>query len=115
MGLGFRWAIVLALQLLAMAALSFAVAVLPLYAPGAWLGPALRYGAMVPLGGASAYLAVRKGLNHYAAWFAPPVMYAAVPWTLIGYPPAIGPMFASALVAVACAAAGDVKNRWDDR
>ena len=66
-------------------------------------------------GGASSYLATRKGLSNYASWFAPPLMYMAVPWAIF-YPYHLegGPLIAIALVAVVCAAAGDVKNRWSE-
>lgn len=63
----------------------------------------------------SAYKATRVGLNNYIAWIAPPVLYAALPWALVGFPPEVGPMFLCTLLAIVGAAAGDVKNKLEQK
>jgi hypothetical protein len=65
-------------------------------------------------GALSAYYAVRTGLGNFIAWFMPPVLYAFLPWLIIGYPPGAGPMFLCALMSIIGAAAGVEMNKREN-
>lgn len=108
-GRGLRWPLVWLLQALSALALGC------LGALSMWLGGvvhgAFQWG-IVPLGGAvAAYVAVRKGLNNYLAWLAPPLMEVLGNWLVWGYPPAVGPVFLCGFISLVGAAAGEVRNR----
>ncbi len=104
-----RWPLVWLLQ--AVAALALGV----LTALALWLG-GFVHGAFLwlfmPLGGAaSAYIAVRRGLNNYLAWLAPPLMELLGNLLVWGYPPSVGPVFLCGFIALVGAATGEVRNR----
>ena len=106
---GLRWPLVWLVQAAACLALGAVTSL------GLWLGGlihgALLWGIM-PLGGAAAgYLAVRRGLNNYLAWLAPPLMEALANLLVWGYPPAAGPVFLCGFLSLVGAAAGEVRNR----
>lgn len=64
---------------------------------------------VVPLGGAlAAFIAVRMGLNAFAAFWLPPVFQTAVHWGISGFPPlSAGMPLATALAAIVGAATGE--------
>lgn len=106
---GPSWPLVWLLQ--AIAALALGV----LTALSLWLG-GFVHGAflwfVMPLGGAaSAYIAVRRGLNNYLAWLVPPLMEPLGNLLVWGYPPSVGPVFLCGFITLVGAAAGEVRNR----
>ena len=106
---GWRWWLVWLMQAAAMLALG-ALAALSLWLGGIVHGAFLW--AIVPLCGmASGYIAVRRGLNNYLAWLAPPLMEALANLLVWGYPPAVGPVFLCGFLSLVGAAAGEVRNR----
>lgn len=106
---GPAWPLVWLIQAIAALALG------ALTALSLWLG-GFVHGAFLwcvaPLGGAAAaYVAVRRGLNNYLAWLAPPLMELLGNLLVWGYPPSAGPVFLCGFIALVGAAAGEVRNR----
>ena len=106
---GLPWPLVWLVQAAACLALG-ALAALSL-----WLGKLVHAAflwGVAPLGGAAAgYIAVRRGLNNYLAWLAPPLMEALANLLIWGYPPSAGPVFLCGFLSLVGAAAGEVRNR----
>lgn len=104
-----KWPVVWLVQILLMAALGAAVAMLsPL---GTWIHGIASW-ALMPLAGAvSAYRATRRGLLNYAAWIAPPACMGAAHWAIWTYLPSPGPVLVCALISLIGAAAGEVMNQ----
>ena len=75
-------------------------------------GPVVRgiaLWALMPCAGAvTAFCAMRRGLNNYLAWLAPPVGLYIAHFALWGYAPPAGPALLCALIALVGAAAGEV-------
>ena len=68
--------------------------------------------AVVPLAGLlTACRTVRRGLNNYLAWIAPPACLFAVHYALWRYSPSAGAAILTAFTSLVGAAAGDVLNR----
>ena len=66
---------------------------------------------IMPLGGAAAgYIAVRRGLNNYLAFLAPPAMEALSHWLIWRYLPSAGPVCVCGFLSLVGAAAGEVRN-----
>ena len=106
---GPRWPLVWLIQAAAALALG-ALTALSLWLGGAAHG-AFLWGVM-PVGGmAAGYIAVRRGLNNYLAWLAPPLMEALGNLLIWGYPPRVGPVFFCGFLSLVGAAAGEVRNR----
>lgn len=107
-----RWLWAWALQILEMLAICLVVASLHGAAPHA----VLLWGG-VPLAGLlTACRAVRRGLNNYAAWIAPPACLFAVYLLLWGFSPPAGAALTTALTSLVGAAAGQViEERRDGR
>ena len=104
-----RWALVWLVQALIALALGAATAL------SLWLG-GFAYGLcrwlLMPLGGAVAsYLAVRRRLNNYLAFLAPPLMEVLANLLIWGYSPDPGPVFLCGFLSLVGAAAGEVRNR----
>ena len=73
----------------------------------------LLWGA-VPLAALfTAFQAVRRGLNNYVAWLAPPVCLFAAHYFIWRYSPSAGAAMLAAFTAIVGAAAGDVYVRGD--
>ena len=108
------WIMGLGVQIVSLSALSAANAVMPLVLP---LPDPIMFQRIISwiviqiAGALSAYYAVRTGLSGFFAWIMPPVLYASIPWLVIGYPPGAGPMLLCALVSIMGAAAGDEMNK----
>jgi small-conductance mechanosensitive channel len=68
---------------------------------------------VVPLSGAvTAFFAVFRGLNSFAAFWLPPVVQTAVHWLITGMPPlSAGMPLTAALVSIVGAAAGEEARR----
>ena len=101
-----RWIWALGLQILEM------LAACALQALSYGVHPAL-YGALlwagVPLAGLlTACAAVRRGLNNYAAWIAPPACLFAAHFALWDFSPSAGAALLTALTSLVGAAAGEV-------
>ena len=106
---GLGWPLVWLIQAAAMLALG------ALTALSLWLGGLVHglflWGVM-PLGGmAAGYIAVRRGLNNYLGWLAPPLMEVLGNALVWGYPPSAGPVFLCGFLALVGAAAGEVRKR----
>ena len=67
--------------------------------------------SIIPRGMAAGYIAVRRGLNNYLGWLAPPLMEVLGNALVWGYPPSAGPVFVCAFVSLVGAATGEVRNR----
>ena len=100
---GPSWPLVWLLQAIA------ALAMGALTALSLWLGGAV-HGAFLWLI-MPAYVAVRRGLNNYLAWLAPPLMELLGNLLVWGYPPSVGPVFLCGFIALVGAASGEVRNR----
>ena len=96
------WIIQIAEMFAASLAASLAYGVHPaLYGALLWAG--------VPLAGLfSSCAAVRRGLNNYLAWIAPPACLFAAHYAVCGFSPAAGAALVTALVSLVGAAAGEV-------
>lgn len=112
-----KWFLVWLLQLAAMALVSLIATFAPLIliTPIAQVVNNICKWALMPeLGVLSVYRATRAGLNHYIAWIAPPLMYSAIPWLILDFPPDALVMLILAFASIVAAAAGDVKNRYEN-
>lgn len=77
---------------------------------GGFVHGAFAWGIM-PLGGmAAGYAAVRRGLNNYLAFLAPPLMEALANLLIWRYLPPVGPVFLCGFLSLVGAAAGEVRN-----
>ena len=104
-----RWIPALGLQLIESLAAGLIQAFCAGMHPVLW-GIALW--GLVPLAGLfTACRAVRRGLNNYAAWLAPPIGLYAANMLLWRYAPSAGAALLTAFTAIVGAAAGDVLNR----
>lgn len=103
-----RWALVWLIQ--ALAALGLGA----LTALSLWLGGYVHAAFLwlvMPLGGAAAgYLAVRRGLNNYLAFLAPPLMELLGSLLVWGQLCAPGPVFLCGFLSLVGSAAGEVRN-----
>ena len=77
-----------AFQLAVMALASAVAALAPLLLPAlnATLKVILQWITLPLLGGLTAGALARSGVTHYLAWLMPPVLVAAVPWLIVGFP-----------------------------
>lgn len=82
----------------------------------AWAYFTVMWG-ILPLAGAfTTYMAVRRGLNNYAAFPVAAVCETVVHWLLIGYPPSsAGMALLNAGVCLIASAAAQVKNERDEK
>lgn len=110
-----NWRFLWPVQLLVMLLNSLAATLLPLLFPAVVTPLRVVFLWVLPsvLGALTACRLARVGLTAYAAWLLPPIIHSAVPWLLIGYPPAPGSMLLCAFVSLVGAAAGDVLRRGD--
>lgn len=109
------WRTLWIVQALVMLLIALCATLLPLYFPNAYLLLRIIFLWLLPCV-AGAWTSCRLaylGLNCYAAWLFPPIIHTAVPWLLIGYPPAVGSMALCALVSLTGAAAGDVMYKQE--
>ena len=112
------WIIGLSVQIVCLSVISAANALMPLFLP---LSDPIMFQRIISwiviqiAGAVSAYYAVRTGLGNFFAWIMPPVLYAAIPWLVIGYPPNAGPMLLCALLSITGAAAGDEMNKREEK
>lgn len=76
----------------------------------------LSYLIVLPVCGLfTAYFITRKGVNNYLAWILPPVGMALGHLALYGeLPNGAGGCLICALTSIIGAAAGEVKNRWEE-
>lgn len=100
-------------QLFVMALAAALAAILPLLLPAAYapLKVLLQWIALPALGLFTSGVFARSGVTHYLAWLMPPVLTAAVPWLIVGYPLDPGVMLVCCLASMIGASAGDVLRR----
>ena len=113
-----RWVWGWLIQALVMALLSVLSPLCALSSVGArTLTALMRYLILPAAGCLSALLAVRFGLNPYAAWILPPVLCGLLPWAMVGFPPPFGGVLLCAFLSLIGAAAGDVlqKQKKEER
>ena len=102
-----------AFQLILMLSASAAAALVPLLVPARnMLFKALLQWITLPLlGGFRSGVAARSGISHYLAWLMPPIIVAAVPWLIVGYPLQPGVMLICCLTSMIGASTGEVLRR----
>jgi len=112
------WIMGLSVQIVSLSAISAANALMPLFLP---LPDPIMFQRIISwiviqiAGALSAYYAVRTGLGNFFAWIMPPVLYAFIPWLVIGFPPDAGPMLLCTLLSIMGAAAGDEMNKREEK
>ena len=112
------WIKGLSVQIVSLSAISMANAIMPLVLPlpdPIMFQRVISWIAIQIAGALSACYAVKTGLGSFFAWIMPPVLYASIPWLIIGYPPGAGPMLLCALLSIMGAAAGDEMNKKEDK
>ena len=100
------WMRAMALQGVEMLAATSVLVVCSVYTKSGVLYNICMWAALPALGAYTAFRAVGRGLNNYAAWIMPPVMLTAGHYLTTFYLPHGGAMLWTAFCAVAGAAAG---------
>ena len=105
-----KYALMLLIQLLAMAAISFAL--FSTLFLSSFLYKLCSWAFWPILGAVSAYMVTVRGVNNYLAWLAPPLAGLAAHYLLFFYmPDSPGPFFICAFASIVGAATGDVVKK----